>query len=142
MRRLEVKERRVQSVLLLVVGFWFGTAGAWMLIDGSLRLNPMSLLVGTACMAMVGFFVWLQRRTAKSVSCFLDDGLVCRNGRRLAWAGLVRVVTQVHDDAIWRIEIHFKNGESAWLIPLSIVNFDEVRALVDELPCEHTKVAV
>jgi hypothetical protein len=113
-----------------------------MLIDGLLGLKPVPLLLGAACMAMLGFLVWVQRRSARSVRYFLDDGLVCKDGRRLAWSGLVRVVTQVHDDAIWRIEIHFRNGESAWLIPARIVNVGEVRSLVDGLPCEHTEVAV
>jgi len=93
-------------------------------------------------MVMVGFFAWLHRRTAKSVRYFLDDGLVCKNGRRLAWSGLARVVTQVHDHAIWRVEIHFENGESAWLIPPENRELRRGESAGYELPCEHTSIAV
>lgn len=45
-------------------------------------------------------------------------------------------------DVLWRVEIHFKSGGSAWLIPNKISNRAEVLADVAALPCEHKTVRV
>jgi hypothetical protein len=45
-------------------------------------------------------------------------------------------------DFLWRTEIQFKDGESAWLIPGKIANFPEVNDYVARLPCEHKTVRV
>jgi hypothetical protein len=73
---------------------------------------------------------------------------VRNDGRSFAWDGLERVVDRVRLNRItgvkfiWRTEIQFKNGESAWLLPTKISNFPEVYELVGSLPCEHTEVRV
>jgi hypothetical protein len=51
----------------------------------------------------------------------------------------VRVRPGTNSKAIWRTEIWFRNGESAWLIPLRVRNFPEVFQLIGTLPCEHTE---
>jgi hypothetical protein len=40
---------------------------------------------------------------------------------------------------LWRKEIQFDDGASAWLIPSKISNFDEVDAYVARLQCEHVQ---
>jgi hypothetical protein len=61
-----------------------------------------------------------------------------------AWAELYRVVDRARvrngRKYLWRTEIQFSNGESAWLIPSKIRNYGEVVALVGRLPCERTEV--
>jgi hypothetical protein len=97
-----------------------------------------------------GAISWLVRRGhARSVKYFSDEGLARNDGRSFAWADLNRVVDQIritsiahNTKALWRTEIQFKNGESAWLIPLKVNNFSEVSEFVRDLPCEHTEVIV
>lgn len=43
---------------------------------------------------------------------------------------------------VWRTELQFRNGESAWLLPTKISNFTDVYKLVGSLPCEHAEVKV
>jgi hypothetical protein len=98
-------------------------------------------------LALYGAVVWLVRRGhGRSVKSFSDLGLVRNDGRTFAWAELSRVVNQVRFRAnikvIWRTEIHFKNGESAWLIPAKVSNYHEVSEYVRNLPCEQTEVRV
>jgi hypothetical protein len=105
--------------------------------------------IGLMCLVMYGAVVWLFRKGhVKSVKYFSDEGLVLNDGRSFAWADLNRVVKQIrlnhahNTKSIWRIEIHFKNGESAWLLPTKIINFSEVYEFIRALPCEHTELLV
>jgi hypothetical protein len=59
------------------------------------------------------------------------------------------VIDQIHrnpragfGDRLRRTEIHFKNGQCAWLIPSKIANGSEVERYVAALPCEHKTVRV
>lgn len=149
-RRLEVKTRGLQFVALMLLGLFMVPLGSTLVI-GQLakgaRLAPAPLLIGIAPLVMYGVVVWLFRRAyVRSVRFFSDDGLVRNDGRGFAWDGLSRVVNRVRLNrttnvkSIWRIEIEFQGGESAWLLPTKIGNFAEVYELVRGLPCEHTEI--
>jgi len=149
-KRLEVKTRGLQFVSLILLGLFMVPLGSALVI-GELakgaRLAPALLLTGIAPLVMYGVVAWLFRRAyVKSVKFFSDDGLVRNDGRSFAWAGLSRVVDRVRLNRVtgvkfvWRTEIQFQDGESAWLLPTKISNFTEVYELVRSLPCEHTEV--
>lgn len=111
------------------------------------KFAPLAL--GLVMLVLYGVIIWLLRRArARSVKYFTAKGLLRGDGQELPWADLSRVVKQINKrrhsirNFHWRTEIHFKNGESAWLIPRSISNFDEVSDYVDRLPCEHSEVIV
>ena len=149
-KRLEVKTRGLQFVSLILLGLFMVPLGSTLVIGElakGVRLAPARLLIGIAPLAIYGVVVWLFRRAyVKSVKFFSDDGLVRNDGRGFAWAGLSRVVDRVRLNRtngvkfIWRTEIQFQDGESAWLLPTKISNFAEVYELVRGLPCEHTEV--
>jgi hypothetical protein len=119
-------------------------------ISGISGDNVAGVGIGAMLLAVYGVVVWLNRRArGRSVRYFTPEGLERNDGRWLAWADLERVVDQVRIDparpgekGLWRTEIRFRNGESAWQLPLKIGNFGEVRALVRSLPCEHTEKQV
>ncbi len=147
--RLAVQTRGRQVGALILLGRFMVPLGSALVI-GELakgaRRAP-ALLIGIATLAMYGAVVWLFRRAyVKSVKFFSDDGLVRNDGRGFAWASLSRVVNRVRLNRvtgvkfIWRTEIQFQDGESAWLLPTKISNFAEVYELVRGLPCEHTEV--
>lgn len=148
-KRLKVETRNLQFIFVVLLGLCMFPLGSLLLIDalsrGS-RLAPARLLVGLMPLVMYGVVAWLFRRAyVKSVKYFSDEGLVLNGGRSLAWTDLSRVVDRVRLNrvanfkGIWRIEIHFKNGESAWLLPTKISNFPEVYEYVRGLSCEHTE---
>jgi hypothetical protein len=151
-KRLEVKTGSRQFILVLLLGLFMIPLGALLLIGelskGS-KLAPAMLSVGFAPLITYGVVAWLFRRAyVKSVKYFSDEGLVLNDGRSFAWADLSRVVDRIRLNRItglkfiWRTEIHFKNGEAAWLLPTKINNFNEVYKLVGSLPCEHAEVRV
>lgn len=149
-KRLEVKTRGLQFVSLILLGLFMVPLGSALVIGElakGVRLSPAPLLIGIAPLVIYGAVVWLFRRAyVKSVKFFSDDGLVRNDGRGFAWSGLSRVVYRVRLNRttgvkfIWRTEIQFQDGESAWLLPTKIGNFAEVYELVRRLPCEHTEV--
>lgn len=147
---LEVKVRNLQFILVVMLGLFMLPLGSLVLI-GELskrsKLVPAMLIIGLATLIMYGAVAWLFRRGyVKSVKYFSNEGLVRNDGRSFAWADLSRVVDRIRFNrvtnikGIWRTEIQFKNGESAWLLPTKISNLTEVYELVRALPCEHTEV--
>lgn len=149
-KRLEVKTGRLQLIALVLLGLFMIPLGLLVLIGqlskGS-RLSLVMLSVGLAPLIIYGVVAWLFRRAyVKSVRYFSVEGLTRNDGRSLAWADLSRVINQTRLNRtsgmtfIWRTEIQFRDGESAWLLPTKISNFSEVNALVRSLPCEHTDV--
>jgi hypothetical protein len=149
-KRLEVKTLNRQFVSLILLGLLMVPLGSLLLISelskGS-QLAPAMLMVGLMPLIMYGVVGWLFRRSyIKSVKYFSDEDLVRNDGKSFAWADLSRVVDRIRLNrvtnfkGIWRIELQFRNGESAWLLPTKISNFPEVYELVRSLPCEHTEV--
>ncbi len=151
MSKLEVKTSRLQPVLAALLGLFFVPLGLVSLASGlsqGIELVPVG--VGLMLLAVFAAVMWLARRGhARSVRYFSDEGLVRNDGRGFAWADLSRVVTQIRitspahgTKAVWRTEIQFRDGESAWLIPAKVGNYAEVSEFVRRLPCEHAEVRV
>jgi len=103
--------------------------------------------IGLAMLLIFGVVLWLFRRAyVRSVKYFSNEGLVRNDGRKFSWTELSRVVDKIKINrvtavkSLWRTEIEFKDGQSAWLLPMKIANYAEVYDLVRKLPCEHTEV--
>lgn len=146
MNRLEVKASKMQFALVILLGLFFIPMGLGGVLNGLLRgFNIVPLGIGLMCLLMFGVLVWLILRAhRKSVKYLSEEGLVRNDGRSFSWSELHRVVNKVRvrpagRKTIWRTEIRFKNGESAWVIPMKVSNYAEVIPLVDSLPCEHTE---
>jgi hypothetical protein len=151
-KRLEVKTRNLQLIMIILLGLFMIPLGLLLLINelakGS-KLAPALVIIGGLPLIMYGVVAWLFRRAyVKSVKYFSAEGLVLNDGSSFAWTDLSRVVDRIRLNrvtnfkGVWRIEIQFKNGESAWLLPTKISNFPEVYAFVRSLACEHTEVRV
>jgi hypothetical protein len=150
MNRLEVRTSKVTFVCAVLLGLIIvplALGNLYHAISRGRIITP--LLIGVPMLALLGAVLWIARRGhLRSVKCFTEEGLTRNDGRRFAWADLNCVVDQLHSkrgttgDFIWRTEIQFKNGESAWLIPGKIANSREVREYVAGLPCEHKTVRV
>ena len=146
MNRLEVKASKVTFVLVILLGLFFIPMGLVSLLIGLLKgFNIGQFGLGLMLLIMFGVIVWLVLGAhRKSVKYLLEEGLVRNDGRSFSWSELSRVVDRVRvrpsgRKTIWRTEIRFKDGESAWVIPGKVSNYDEVGPLVDSLPCEHTE---
>jgi hypothetical protein len=151
LNRLEVKASKTTFVLVILLGLFFIPMGLVSLLSGLLKgFNIVPFGIGLMCLILFGVVVWLiLRGHGKSVKYFSDEGLVRNDGRSFAWTDLSRVVDQFRIPSlahqtkiIWRTEIQFRNGESAWLIPTKISNYREVNEFVRNLPCEHTEFRV
>lgn len=148
MNRLEVKADNLQFIMVIILGLFFLPLGVFNLISAVTKgFAPARMGIGLMTLALYGAVVWLVRRGhGRSVKSFSESGLVRNDGRNFAWADLSRVVNQVRFRSnvklIWRTEIEFKDGESAWLIPMKVSNYREASDYVRNLPCEQTEVRV
>ena len=148
MNRLDVQTSKVQPVMAVILGLIVIPLALGSIIvslkDG---INVVGLGMGVLMLATFGGVLWLQRRAhSRSVRYFSDEGLERNDGQWLPWTELERVVNQVRADpanpakkALWRTEIWFRNGQSAWLLPLRVGNRQEVTAFLHSLPCEHAE---
>jgi hypothetical protein len=147
MNQLEVKAGKLTPILVILLGLFFVPMGLLLVITGLLKgFQIVPLGIGVMLLIFFCFFVWVIRRAQRrSVKYISEEGLMRNDGRTLRWTDLSRVVDKVRvrptgGKTIWRTEIQFKNGESAWLIPTKIANYGEVSELIRTLPCEHTEV--
>jgi hypothetical protein len=147
MDRLDVETSKQQSMMAIVAGVIMVPLGFGSLASGLMQgFSIVPVAIGVMMLAMFGVVMALVRRgRVKSVRYFSQDGLERGDRRFLWWSDLERVVQQIRvnpangQKALWRTEIWFRNGESAWLLPLRVRNFPEVHQLVRSLPCEHTE---
>ena len=147
MNRLEVKLSKLPLILSVLLGLFFVPVGLVSVLNGILKGAVVPMVIGFMLLLTFGAVIWLVRRgQVRSVKYFSDEGLVRNDGREFGWAELSRVVDQIRirpggRKTIWRTEIQFKNGESAWLIPPKVSNYPEVVEYVRKLPCEHKEVS-
>ena len=147
MNQLQVKASKLPLILAILLGLFFVPVGLMSVINGILKgFEVVPVGIGFMMLIIFGLVIWMVRRgQVRSAKYFSDEGLVRNDGRAFAWTDLSRVVDQVRNrpsgmKTIWRTEIQFKNGESAWLIPIKVSNYAEVDEFVRRLPCEHTEV--
>jgi hypothetical protein len=115
-----------------------------MISGGGVKLVPIAIgsLLFATFFTVVFLFLRGHRRTVKH---FTSKGLERNDGKEFAWLGLSRVVDKMaikpgsENKRLWRTEIQFNDGSSAWLIPSKVSNFDEVYAYVAGLQCEHVQ---
>ena len=142
MNRLDVKTSKLHIVATALLGLFFVPIGLLLIINGRFGIGLLALVM------FVVVFLLVRRGHRKTVRYFSDEKLVRNDGKSFAWADLNRVVNQIrtrpgtNKKALWRTEIQFNGGEAAWLIPLKVSNYPEVRDFVRSLPCEHTEVNV
>jgi hypothetical protein len=139
---LEVKVSKVQYVAASVLAVIMLPLSLFSLIRGVTRQSLIPLLLGSVFMMLVAAVFYLVGRGRRnSVKRFTDRGLTRGDLSELPWADLEKVIDVMHTEHgkryIWRTEIQFKNGRSAWVIPSKVSNYPEVRAFVDALACEH-----
>ena len=151
MNRLEVKVDNLPFIMVIFLGLLFLPLGLFNLVSGLTKGFSLARSgIGLSVLMLYGVVIWMVRRGhRRSVKHFSGSGLERNDGRSFAWRDLTRVVNQVrfrpqapNTKVLWRTEIQFKDGESAWLIPNKVKNFREVREYVENLPCEHTEVKV
>lgn len=150
MSQLIVKTSKLPFILAGLLGIFFVPAGLWNLVRGILSgFKPVPVILGILLLVSFAGVLWLVLRGySNSVKYFTDEGLKRNDGKQFAWADLSRVVNQIRFNPtlnrkmLWRTEIQFKEGTSAWLIPSKVANFQEVSEFVANLPCEHAEVKV
>ena len=91
-------------------------------------------------LALVGTFIFLTIRAKRRTTRLIDvSGITRGDGRLFAWSEFRGAVTLTANNRynlkyVYRVELVFADGESAWLIPQRIKNYAEVFAFVDALP--------
>ena len=145
MNQLFVQTSKIPKYALIVLSILFVPAAIWLIgssLAGGITIVPLGL--GLFLVGILAFTAWISRRgQSRSVDVFSDEGLRTNSGSHHSWADLKRVVDKMTLDSgtgrrkLWRTEIHFNDGSTAWLIPLRVKNYADVRSYIQGLKCEH-----
>ena len=136
---LEIETSKLHPILLVLLGLLFVPLGLLVSIKGLKQGDTRGITIGLTLLVAYAVIVWLiWRGLAKSVKYFTAEGLERNDGHSFVWADLSHVVDRIRGKKVWRTEIHFKNGEAAWLMWNYVINHDEVSGFLSTLPCEHT----
>lgn len=144
-RQLEVIYSRVQDVAFAMLAVIMGGPLLLALLTSS-HVKPaafVAIAMVLAALFTVGFLRVRSKR--KAARRFDSTGVLRGDGRLLEWAdfhgGLrkTRRRTPSGPELLWRYELIFANGETAWLIPEQIKNDEEVFAYVRSLPAAVPK---
>ena len=105
-----------------------------------------SLIFGFPIILILAIISFLMIRTRRNAVRLIDkSGITCGDGRHFGWSEFCGVISQkalnrsTQRKYIWRVELAFENGETAWLIPNRIKNYEEVFAYLTQLPSAQLK---
>lgn len=105
-----------------------------------------SLMIGVPVILLLAVLSFLMIRAKRNaVRLIANSGVKRGDGRHFAWNEFCGVITQTALNRqtqrryIWRIELAFSDGETAWLIPNRIKNYDEVFGYISKLPPANLK---
>lgn len=144
--RIEVEYTRFQSVLLGGVIAFFTLMSALILyqtIKSPFSTQREMIVKGAFSLflfAIVLFIVLLQIRAKRnSVKTIDSSGVTRGDGRHFSWSQFCGVVTQTALNRfmkryVWRQELAFSGGETAWIIQQRIKNYGEVSGFISQLP--------
>lgn len=145
MNELSVKANKAPIYFLGVLAIFLLPASIYLFaasVGDRFRIVPFGLGIGLIAILAVsgGLFMRGHRRSIKQ---FTAGGVALNNGREVEWSRLSRVVDKMsikpgtEKRRLWRTELQFGDGTSAWIIPSKVSNYDEVRTFVAALKCEH-----
>lgn len=100
-----------------------------------------TLLFVVPIILFLAIFIFVQIRAKRNVALLIDNSGVTRgDGRHFAWQNFCGVITRTALNRrtqhyyVWRKELAFENGETTWVIPNRIKNYEEVFAYLEKLP--------
>lgn len=144
---LEVKSSKLTLVLTILLGLFFVPMGVGSIISGvrSGRVT-FGLGLGLAMLLLFGLFIFIfAKARKKAVRYFSASGIGLADSSEAPRVNLLRVVDKIAlrngRQIVWRTELEFAGGRTAWLIPNKISNFDDIYAYVKSLPCEQAEEA-
>ncbi len=150
---IEIKYKKLYDVLFALIILFFG--GMLLLIfyqnftskSGSFETAVLrSLMIGVPVILLLAVLGFLMIRAKRNAVRLITNSSIKRgDGRNFAWNEFCGVITQTalnrqtQRKYIWRVELAFAGGETAWLIPNRIKNYNEVFDYLLKLPAAIIK---
>ncbi len=144
---IEIRYRKLHSTLTVAVIVFFGLAVLFIIYQNFTNpfLNTENAVIRSLIFAVpsglfIAIFSFLQIRARRNALKIIDaTGFTRGDGRHFAWTEFRGAITlmarnRLGKTYVWRTELVFADGESAWLIAPRIHNYEEVFGYVDGLP--------
>ena len=144
---IEVKYTKYQTRLLIGLSGFFGLTTLFnlkQLLTSQFSTTQDIIYKGVvfsgSTLLFIGTFIFLTIRAKRRAARFFDSSGITRgDGRHFAWSEFRGAVVKTANNRfnlkyVYRVELVFADGESAWLIPQRVKNYAEVFAFADALP--------
>ncbi len=151
--RIEVRYKIFYDILFLLIVLFFG--GMLLLIfyqNFTSRIFTFenavirSLIFGVPILLILSLISFLTIRARRNAVRLIDNSGITRgDGKHFAWNEFCGVISQIafnqrtQNKYVWRVEIAFENGKTAWLIPNRVKNYEEVFEYLSQLPRANLK---
>lgn len=145
---LKVENKNIYGVLFWLILIFFG--GMFLLITYQSFSSKFitfenavirTVLLGVPLFFFIAVFVFLMLRAKRNVVKLIDNSGVTRgDGRHFTWQEFCGVVRQTAFNQrtqrlyLWRVELAFENGETVWIIPNRVRNYNEIFAYIETVP--------
>ncbi len=144
---IQVKYTKYQTLLLIGLCGFFGLMTLFNLKH--LLTSPFTttgdiiykgVVLTGLILSLIGTCIFLTIRAKRRAARLFDSSGITRgDGRRFAWSEFRGAVVKTANSRynlkyVYRVELVFADGESAWLIPQRVKNYAEVFAFADRLP--------
>ena len=145
---LKVENKNIYGVLFWLILIFFG--GMFLLITYQSFSSKFitfenavirTVLLGVLLFFFISVFLFLMLRAKRNVVKLIDNSGVTRgDGRHFTWQEFCGVVRQTAFNQrtqrhyLWRVELAFENGETVWIIPNRVRNYNEIFAYIETVP--------
>lgn len=146
--RIEVKYKHTYTVLFALIAAFFTAMSlliSYQAFNSQFESANGRIIKGILfpfCLFLIVLFIAYLTLRAKrqSVKLFNSSGITRGDGRQFIWKDFRGTVTQTAFNQrtqrkyVWRIELAFSGGETAWIIPNRIKNFEDIFLYLKSLP--------
>lgn len=144
--KIEVTYTNFQTILLVGLSLFFVLMSIllfYQTLTSQFSTTREIIVKGAFCLLLLGLVLLLIslaiRARRQAVKMFDASGVTRGDGKHFYWAEFCGVVTQTARNRfgrtyVWRKELAFSNGETAWIIPQRIKNSNEVFEYLNKLP--------
>lgn len=144
--QIKVEYKNLHNILLIGVGAFFVLMSAlifYQTLFSRFSTKREMIVKGAFCLFLLAFVLFLVflaiRAHRRAVRKFDETGITRGDGRHFSWTEFCGAVTQTARNRfgrefVWRQELTFFGGETAWIIPNRIKNHGEVFEYISRLP--------
>lgn len=126
------------AIAAAILYIMFGGITLLLLVTNGLKTPGIFIVIANAL--ILALIIYLRARAKRrSAKSFDSAGVITCNRQQFLWSDFrgkhIRTgTTRYGVNYTWRIELKFTENRQVWIIPMRVKNFNQVSALLENLP--------